>query len=216
VTAYAPSTTAPPSAPRHPTRRRRATGLLLATAVLAATCIARLAIGTENVSLPTVWSAVTDYRDIGDQWIVHDLRIPRTVLALLVGLALGLSGTLIQAVGRNPLADSEVLGINSRAALFVVSAIALLGTTGAVRTCQPHSVMWKSTFGHRLCDGPPDRCQQLRFRPCSGCTTLGIPAGTALAERASCLPASSSRSVNDPVLQHSSYPTTSAYVEGRG
>ena len=39
----------------------------------------------------------------------------------LVGLALGLSGTLIQAVGRNPLADSEVLGINSGAALFVVA-----------------------------------------------------------------------------------------------
>jgi iron complex transport system permease protein len=71
-----------------------------------------------------------DYRDIGDQWIVHDLRIHRTVLALLVGLALGLSGTLNKAVGRNPLADSDVLGIGSGAALFVVSAIALLGTTG--------------------------------------------------------------------------------------
>ena len=113
-----------------PTRRRRATGLLLATGMLAATCVASLAIGTETVGLPTVWLAVTDYRDIGDQWIVHDLRIPRTVLALLVGLALGLSGTLIQAVGRNPLADSEVLGINSGAALFVVSAIAFLGTAG--------------------------------------------------------------------------------------
>jgi iron complex transport system permease protein len=98
--------------------------------MLAATCVASLAIGTETVGLPTVWLAVTDYRDIGDQWIVHDLRIPRTVLALLVGLALGLSGTLIQAVGRNPLADSEVLGINSGAALFVVSAIAFLGTAG--------------------------------------------------------------------------------------
>ena len=92
--------------------------------------MASLAIGTENVSLPTVWQAVTDYHDIGDQWIVHDLRIPRTVLALLVGLALGLSGTLIQAVGRNPLADSEILGINSGAALFVVCAIAFLGMTG--------------------------------------------------------------------------------------
>jgi iron complex transport system permease protein len=130
VTAYAPSTTAVPSAPSQPTRRRRATGLLLATGMLAATCVASLAIGTETVGLPTVWLAVTDYRDIGDQWIVHDLRIPRTVLALLVGLALGLSGTLIQAVGRNPLADSEVLGINSGAALFVVSAIAFLGTAG--------------------------------------------------------------------------------------
>ena len=61
---------------------------------------------------------------------MHELRIPRTVLALLVGLALGLSGTLIQAVGRNPLADSEILGINSGAALFVVCAIAFLGMTG--------------------------------------------------------------------------------------
>lgn len=130
MTAYAPTTTAPPAAPSHPPRRRRVVGVLLATAVLAATCIASLAIGTENVSLPTVWHAVTDYRDLGDQWIVHDLRIPRTVLALFVGLALGLSGTLIQAVGRNPLADSEILGINSGAALFVVSAIAFLGTTG--------------------------------------------------------------------------------------
>ncbi len=82
------------------------------------------------MSLSTVWHAVTDYHDIGDQWIVHDLRILRTVLALLVGLALGLSGALIQAVGRNPLADTEILGINSGAALFVVSAIALLGLTG--------------------------------------------------------------------------------------
>lgn len=54
----------------------------------------------------------------GNQWIVHDPRIPRTVLALLVGLALGVSGALIQTVGRNPLADSEILGINSGAALL--------------------------------------------------------------------------------------------------
>ena len=104
--------------------------MVLAAALLAAMCVASLAIGTENVTLPTVWHALTDYRDIGDQWIVHDLRIPRTVLAVIVGLALGLSGTLIQAVGRNPLADSEILGINSGAALFVVCAIAFLGMTG--------------------------------------------------------------------------------------
>ncbi|MGV9799646.1 iron chelate uptake ABC transporter family permease subunit [Mycobacterium sp. NPDC003449] len=119
-----------PAAPARATTRSRATGLLIATLLLAVVCVASLAIGTENVSLSTVWQALTDYRDAGDQWIVHDLRIPRTVLGLLVGLALGLSGTLIQAVGRNPLADSEILGINSGAALFVVAAIAFLGFTG--------------------------------------------------------------------------------------
>jgi iron complex transport system permease protein len=105
-------------------------GLLACAALLLATCVASLAIGTESVSLPTVFRALTDYHDVGDQWIVRDLRIPRTALGLLVGLALGLSGTLIQAVGRNPLADSEVLGINSGAALFVVCAISFLGLTG--------------------------------------------------------------------------------------
>jgi iron complex transport system permease protein len=118
------------STPRHQPHRHRRTGLLVAVVLLAVMCVASLAIGTQNVALSTVWQAVTDYRDIGDQWIVHDLRVPRTVLGLLVGLALGLSGTLIQAVGRNPLADTEVLGINSGAALFVVTAIAFLGLTG--------------------------------------------------------------------------------------
>lgn len=98
--------------------------------LLAVMCVASLAIGTENVALVTVWNALTDYQDVGNEWIVRDLRIPRTALALLVGVALGLSGTVIQAVGRNPLADSEILGINSGAALFVVCAIAYLGLTG--------------------------------------------------------------------------------------
>lgn len=131
ASAPAPASPAPPiSRHRHPTPRSRLIGLLLCSALLATTCVASLVIGTQNVSLPTVWHAVTDYHDVGDQWIVHDLRIPRTVLALVVGLALGLSGALIQAVGRNPLADSEILGINSGAALFVVCAIAFLGLTG--------------------------------------------------------------------------------------
>lgn len=111
-------------------------GLGVAATLLAFTCVASLAIGTETVDLATVWRAVTDYRDIGDQWIVHDLRIPRTVLGLLVGVALGLSGTLIQSVGRNPLADTEILGINAGAALFIVLAIALLGVSG------PSAYIW--------------------------------------------------------------------------
>lgn len=130
MTTEAPALPAPETATRHATGRSRAVGLGVAVVVLMAVCVASLAIGTENVSLPTVWRALTDYQDLGDQWIVHELRIPRTVLGLLVGLALGLSGTLIQAVGRNPLADSEVLGINSGAALFVVCAIALFGLSG--------------------------------------------------------------------------------------
>jgi iron complex transport system permease protein len=111
-------------------RRRKIVGLALTGGVVLAMCAASLAIGTEDVSLPVVWQAITNYHDVGNQWVVHELRIPRTALALVVGVALGLSGAVIQAVARNPLADTGVLGINSGAGLFVVTAIALLGLQG--------------------------------------------------------------------------------------
>jgi iron complex transport system permease protein len=124
------SPAAPAADRRRPTTRRRAAGLVVAAGALLLLCVVSLAVGTQTVSPSTVWQALVEHNGAGEQWIVLDLRIPRTVLALLVGVALGLSGALIQAVGRNPLADSEVLGINSGAALFVVAAIALLGLQG--------------------------------------------------------------------------------------
>ena len=111
-------------------RRRKVVGLTLAGGVVLAMCAVSLAIGTEEVSLPDVWHALVNYQDVGNQWVVRELRVPRTTLALVVGLALGLSGAVIQAVARNPLADTGVLGINSGAGLFVVAAIALLGLHG--------------------------------------------------------------------------------------
>lgn len=130
-----PARPASPSFPRRSSVRRNTVGLVAATALLAALCVASLAIGTQHVSLSTVWQALTTTVSgagsaTGDEWIVRDLRIPRTVLAVVVGVALGLSGTLIQGVGRNPLADTEVLGINAGAGLFIVTAIALLGLQG--------------------------------------------------------------------------------------
>jgi iron complex transport system permease protein len=67
VTAPATAPPAPATTQRHPTQGSRVVGLAVAVALLALTCVASLAIGTENVTLPTVWQAVTDYRDIGDQ-----------------------------------------------------------------------------------------------------------------------------------------------------
>ncbi|WP_341267464.1 iron chelate uptake ABC transporter family permease subunit [Gordonia malaquae] len=110
-------------------RRRRRIGLVAVVALLGVVCLASLVIGTELVSLGTVWRAVTDYTDTGDEWIVHDLRIPRTLFGIVVGIALGVSGALIQAVFRNPLGDSQILGLNSGASLSVVAAIAVFGFT---------------------------------------------------------------------------------------
>jgi iron complex transport system permease protein len=92
---------------------RRATGLVL---ILAA--------------LDRVWSLVWHPDGSDDAIIVHDLRIPRTILGLLVGGALGVAGALMQALTRNPLADPGLLGVNAGASAAVVTAIGLLGITG--------------------------------------------------------------------------------------
>ncbi|UNO39242.1 Fe(3+)-hydroxamate ABC transporter permease FhuB [Streptomyces sp. MST-110588] len=59
--------------------------------------------------------------------VVRDLRLPRTLTALLVGSALGVAGCLLQAVTRNPLAETGLLGVNAGASLGVVTGIAFLG-----------------------------------------------------------------------------------------
>ncbi|MEV4139130.1 iron chelate uptake ABC transporter family permease subunit [Dactylosporangium sp. NPDC049742] len=109
------------------TNARRAGWLAGSVGVLAVVCLLSIAVGTKNLSPATIWGAFAHYTGTGDQSIVRDLRVPRTVLAILAGASLGISGAVIQAVTRNPLADTQVLGINAGAGLFVVVAIGLLG-----------------------------------------------------------------------------------------
>ena len=110
-------------------KTRRGAGLLACVAVLAVICLLSIALGTRTIPPGTVWDAFVHFTDTDDQSIVRDLRVPRTVLGLIAGVAFGLSGAVIQAVTRNPLADTQILGINSGAALFVVFAIGILGLT---------------------------------------------------------------------------------------
>jgi iron complex transport system permease protein len=106
----------------------RTLGLLAALGVLALICLASLAIGAKAVPLGTVVDALLHYDPtVNDHLIVHTLRIPRTVIGLLAGIALGLSGAAMQGVARNPLADPGILGVSQGAALGVVLAIHLFG-----------------------------------------------------------------------------------------
>jgi iron complex transport system permease protein len=69
---------------------------------------------------PTTWLS-----DAPDGWIFLELRLPRALLGLGIGAALGLSGAVLQGYLRNPLADPTVLGVSSSAALGGVAAIFL-------------------------------------------------------------------------------------------
>ena len=114
-------------APDAPARGPRALWLLAAVVVLALVSGASLAIGARGLALETVWQALTQFDPAsGDHAVVH-ARIPRTVLGLLAGGALGLAGAAMQGVARNPLADPGIIGINAGAALAVVTGIYVFG-----------------------------------------------------------------------------------------
>ena len=113
-----------------------APGSLSCSASWSLAAVASIAIGAKSMPWSHAWDAIFPFdRAIEDHLIVRELRMPRTVLALLVGAALGLAGAVMQGVTRNPLADPGLLGVNAGAALFVVIAMSQFGiadTSGLV------------------------------------------------------------------------------------
>lgn len=107
----------------------RAAGLLAALAVLALVAVASIAVGAKAMPLGEVWHGLFHFTGTTNDVVVRDLRIPRTLLGVMVGTALGLSGAVMQALARNPLAEPGILGVNAGAAAAVVSAISFLGAS---------------------------------------------------------------------------------------
>lgn len=106
----------------------RLTGLVIGLPLLVVVSLASLLVGARPVTVSTALDALFAY-DGGsaEHIIVRDYRLPRTLLGLLCGAAFGVSGALIQAATRNPLADPGILGVNAGAAFFVTMAVGLLG-----------------------------------------------------------------------------------------
>ncbi|MGW7548063.1 FecCD family ABC transporter permease [Streptomyces sp. NPDC054770] len=117
------------TAPAPPSRRAmRAFGLLVSVVILLLVALASIAIGAKELPLDQVWHGLFhDTGTYGD--VVVDTRLSRTVLGLLAGAALGLSGAVLQALTRNPLADPGLLGINAGASAAVVTAITYFGVS---------------------------------------------------------------------------------------
>ena len=105
---------------------RRALGLSAALCALLAICVLSLAVGALPLAPAAVWHGLVDPSSAAYP-VVHQLRLPRTLLGLLAGTALGLAGAVMQALTRNPLADPGLLGVNAGASAAVVTATALLG-----------------------------------------------------------------------------------------
>ncbi|NYF09201.1 iron complex transport system permease protein [Leifsonia sp. AK011] len=100
--------------------------LLAGVALLVVLCAASLVFGARDVSITDLVGAFSgNDTTFGEAAVIK--RIPRTVLAVLVGAALAIAGASMQGVTRNPLADPGILGVSSGAALAVVIGIAGFG-----------------------------------------------------------------------------------------
>jgi len=129
MTATLPAPAPAGPAPRPATRRGSVAGLLALGVLLVLAGVVSLAVGSRTIPLGTVVEVL--FRPDGSDaaTIIHDLRIPRTVLAIVVGIALGIAGALMQGHTRNPLADPGLLGVEAGAAFAVVIGIYSFGVT---------------------------------------------------------------------------------------
>ncbi|MDR2294156.1 MAG: iron chelate uptake ABC transporter family permease subunit [Microbacterium sp.] len=105
----------------------RAIGLLLSAALLVAAALVSVMVGSALLAPGTVLAALFSPDGTVSQITVTEVRVPRTLLGIAVGIALGIAGALMQALTHNPLADPGLLGVNGGAALSVAVGVAAFG-----------------------------------------------------------------------------------------
>ncbi|WLW50963.1 FecCD family ABC transporter permease [Streptomyces sp. YU58] len=127
-------------------RRRRVVGLGTLVVILVIAGAVSLAVGARALSPAEVWHGLfaapeADRRLTEIRLIVETVRVPRTVLAIVAGIALGVAGALIQGYTRNPIADTGLLGVNAGASFAVVTVIAVFGFSN------PFQYVWFAFLG---------------------------------------------------------------------
>ncbi|MER7480817.1 iron chelate uptake ABC transporter family permease subunit [Streptomyces sp. NPDC126510] len=104
--------------------------LLLAAATFLVFCVS-IGVGDFPIGLPRVIATLLGRGERVDEFVIMDLRMPRALAGLVVGVALGVSGAITQAIARNPLASPDVLGITSGASAVAVFLVTVSGGTAA-------------------------------------------------------------------------------------
>ena len=127
-------TTAPPGLGEiQRSAARRVLWFVVMIAALALAVVASAAFGVRSISLTDILAGLAGETDTAGQAAVA-ARLPRTVMGLLVGAALAMAGTTMQAVTRNPLADPGILGVLSGASLAVVIGLSFFGLSNPYTT----------------------------------------------------------------------------------
>ncbi|MFS0918058.1 FecCD family ABC transporter permease [Brevibacillus sp. 179-C 1.1 NHS] len=139
-------------------QNRKAALLVAACIMLAVAVLLSIGLGSVRLSLSETIETVLGNGDAASQTILWDIRIPRVLLALLIGANLAASGALLQAVMQNPLADPGLTGVSSGAAVtvlfimlvmpdysYLIPLAAIIG--GGVAAGMVYSMAWKKQGG---------------------------------------------------------------------
>ncbi|MGL5939572.1 MAG: FecCD family ABC transporter permease [Waterburya sp.] len=101
-------------------------GLILGGFILGLSFIASMTWGAADISWEDIYRAFTAFDGSSNHLIIRTVRLPRSLVAMLVGAALAVAGAIMQGLTRNPLASPDILGVNTGAALAVVLGTFLL------------------------------------------------------------------------------------------
>ncbi|YAF98155.1 MAG: FecCD family ABC transporter permease [Nodularia sp. CChRGM 3473] len=104
-------------------------GLVLGLIILLICLIFSVTLGAADIPVKTIYTALMEFDGSKEHLIIRTVRLPRSLLAVMVGAAISVSGALMQGITRNPLADPGILGINAGASLAVVISIFIFGAS---------------------------------------------------------------------------------------
>ncbi len=116
-------------------------GLITGCLVLLACLVISVAYGVADISWQTVYESLISFDNSREHLIIRTIRLPRSLLAMIVGASISTSGAIMQGITRNPLADPGILGINAGAVFAVVMAIFFFGASS------PSSYVWYAFAG---------------------------------------------------------------------
>ncbi len=119
----------------------RGAGLLLGVGLLILTAFVSIRLGTRGLTYTDVWNGLFHYDPASyNQTVIRTMRVPRTVIAIGVGGALAVGGTVMQGVTRNPLADPSIMGVSAGAG-FAIVTIVTFGNSSNVAAYMPFAFL---------------------------------------------------------------------------
>ncbi|WP_246096397.1 FecCD family ABC transporter permease [Paenibacillus sinopodophylli] len=124
--------------------RNRIIGIIILSFVVVLCFVASISVGKTTIPPSEVIGAFNAFDGSREHLIIRTVRLPRAIIAVLVGCALSIAGSVMQAISRNPLSGPEILGSNNGAALFMVVSLFLFGYTSA------HVQLWVALIGAGL------------------------------------------------------------------